>query len=138
MKITDLTDDQIKVLKEYLKADDFLGSWDLCKRNVICHLFHSRNPDITKDHKNYPFVFNIDSKGTFTISALTDDQLFDLLHTPHVGVICPKCDQKIISKSRHDFITCDCGSTHVDGGFDYLKTDTTQTFKYNIITKEIK
>jgi hypothetical protein len=37
------------------------------------------------------------------------------------AVICSKCDDFIVSKHRHDFVTCKCGAISVDGGQDYLR-----------------
>lgn len=34
---------------------------------------------------------------------------------------CLKCNEELISRSRHDYVTCKCGSLSVDGGRDYLK-----------------
>lgn len=34
---------------------------------------------------------------------------------------CNHCKQVIISRNRHDYITCECGKVSVDGGIDYLK-----------------
>ena len=36
-------------------------------------------------------------------------------------VTCPKCQIEIYSRARHDYHTCFCGETMVDGGFDYLR-----------------
>ncbi len=36
-------------------------------------------------------------------------------------VQCSKCKQKIYSRARHDFHSCSCGATFVDGGFDYIR-----------------
>lgn len=33
--------------------------------------------------------------------------------------MCPKCYQVIVSKSRHDFVSCHCGNHFVDGGDVY-------------------
>lgn len=38
---------------------------------------------------------------------------------PHIiynGVICPKCTDEISSNHGHDYVTCSCGETFVDGG----------------------
>lgn len=35
------------------------------------------------------------------------------------AALCRKCGDLVISKHRHDFVTCDCGSIAVDGGCDY-------------------
>jgi hypothetical protein len=37
------------------------------------------------------------------------------------AVTCKKCDDFIVSKHRHDFVTCSCGTISVDGGQEYLK-----------------
>lgn len=37
------------------------------------------------------------------------------------AVICNKCDDFIVSKRRHDFVTCKCGAISVDGGQEYLR-----------------
>ena len=34
---------------------------------------------------------------------------------------CKKCGDELISKHRHDFVTCSCGEISVDGGTSYLK-----------------
>ena len=34
---------------------------------------------------------------------------------------CLKCNQEVISRNRHDHVTCKCGSLSVDGGPEYLK-----------------
>jgi hypothetical protein len=36
-------------------------------------------------------------------------------------VICTACNTGIFSVSVHDFHYCPCGSTFVDGGFDYIR-----------------
>lgn len=37
------------------------------------------------------------------------------------AVTCNKCDDFIVSKHRHDFVTCKCGAISVDGGQAYLR-----------------
>jgi hypothetical protein len=37
------------------------------------------------------------------------------------AVTCKKCDDFIVSKHRHDFVTCSCGTISVDGGQSYLR-----------------
>lgn len=34
---------------------------------------------------------------------------------------CLRCKDVIESRSRHDFVTCKCGSIWVDGGHDYIR-----------------
>lgn len=44
--------------------------------------------------------------------------------TKVTAIICPNCKDKIYSCARHDFRTCTCGETSIDGGFDYFRTVT--------------
>ena len=37
------------------------------------------------------------------------------------GFLCPICKILVISINHYDFISCDCGAIHVDGGGDYVK-----------------
>ena len=37
------------------------------------------------------------------------------------AVTCMSCGDFIVSKHRHDFVTCTCGAISVDGGQDYLR-----------------
>jgi hypothetical protein len=37
------------------------------------------------------------------------------------AVSCNGCGDFIVSKHRHDFVTCSCGAISVDGGQDYLR-----------------
>jgi len=37
------------------------------------------------------------------------------------AAVCKKCHDFIVSKHRHDFVTCQCGAISVDGGQAYLR-----------------
>lgn len=37
------------------------------------------------------------------------------------GIVCPKCEEFVWSRHRHDFRYCGCGYCAADGGRDYLK-----------------
>lgn len=34
---------------------------------------------------------------------------------------CLECDTRIVSMTRHDFVTCRCGKVSVDGGHEYAR-----------------
>lgn len=36
-------------------------------------------------------------------------------------VTCPACKVEIYSRAQHDYHSCYCGQTTVDGGFNYLR-----------------
>lgn len=46
---------------------------------------------------------------------------------------CLECGDVIESKSVHDFVTCSCGASSVDGGKDYLR----RCFKYKGCFEEL-
>ena len=35
---------------------------------------------------------------------------------------CPHCGDQLISRHIHDFVTCSCGKSSLDGGLDYVRT----------------
>ena len=37
------------------------------------------------------------------------------------SAICNICKQEVVSRHQHDYVTCSCGATSVDGGLSYLK-----------------
>lgn len=39
------------------------------------------------------------------------------------AIKCNYCGDIIISRNRHDYVTCSCKRCSVDGGNDYLKRD---------------
>lgn len=53
-------------------------------------------------------------------------------------VVCERCLDVIVSKHRHDFVTCSCGGVSVDGGSDYLKVmwNAEQGVGYHVATPE--
>lgn len=60
-------------------------------------------------------------------------------------IICPKCNEKIFSRTTHDFHECHCGNTAVDGGFEYLRISAkedidkvkTEIIDLNVSTKKL-
>lgn len=40
---------------------------------------------------------------------------------PYCGIKCPKCEERLFSKHRHDYHHCKCGYSSIDGGKDYLR-----------------
>lgn len=37
------------------------------------------------------------------------------------SAVCVNCGEEIVSKSRHDYVRCKCGSSFVDGGPFYMR-----------------
>lgn len=51
------------------------------------------------------------------------------------AVQCKNCKDVIESKYRHDYVTCSCGHTAVDGGHDYLKRNFHPTIGYTELSE---
>ena len=54
------------------------------------------------------------------------------------AVVCPDCGETIYSRARHDFHYCHCGSTAVDGGFDYLRYLSNKLDEVKVVKVEVK
>ena len=111
-----------KALK-HLNADKYLGEISIKYENKQWSyypivLFFSKNPDISKGHKQFPFLFLRDSHAY--IGAFDKEQ-FDK-HIRNVeGLKCNKCSDIIYSSYRHDFRQCKCQECFIDGGRDYTR-----------------
>lgn len=44
------------------------------------------------------------------------------------SALCLICHDEIVSRHRHDYVTCKCGQVSVDGGREYLKRGFRGTF----------
>jgi hypothetical protein len=43
------------------------------------------------------------------------------IRTRVTTVTCPQCKEELYSRAHHDFRSCSCGFTQVDGGFEYMR-----------------
>lgn len=53
------------------------------------------------------------------------------------AVECPSCGWNIRSKNRHDYISCKCGATFVDGGSWYTRTSQ-NAILHTVMYKDIR
>ena len=47
------------------------------------------------------------------------------------AIQCPGCKDIIYSRATHDFRSCSCGATYIDGGFNYIRIG------YKMINKKV-
>jgi len=47
------------------------------------------------------------------------------------AIKCPKCEDIIFSRAGHDFHNCSCGTTAIDGGFDYQRIALEPPFNFS-------
>lgn len=107
---------------------------DLTYLNTFCIMgnykpvavFHNTNPDRSKNHKDYMFLWSDGEKSI--VSGIDADKIEKYRYQK--GMYCPDCKDVIYSVMRHDYRHCSCGKCMVDGGKDY--------FKNNMVGKEVK
>lgn len=76
------------------------------------------------------------TNGTNTVID-PDDYLFNLYGEALLenSVECGWCGDKIYSRHRHDYRTCSCGETMVDGGLDYLRRGGSNWFETSVVVE---
>lgn len=82
-----------------------------------CAVFHAKNPDRSKGHKDYVFFFEHNNQMLITGRNIDEIEEYRFQE----GVHCKNCDEVIYSLHRHHFHYCSCGEVFVDGGRDYLR-----------------
>lgn len=106
---------------ERFKGTKFIGEFCLVGKSIPVAVYYSANPDRSKGHTDYFFLFQrkFDGKDHVVISGLNAKEMEE--HRYQDAIHCLKCDEVIYSKYRHDFHYCTCGSVAIDGGRDYTK-----------------
>lgn len=81
-------------------------------------VYFSANPDRSKGHKDYVFIFN--NGGQMYVSGLDSP---DMEQNRYVdGILCHECETTLYSIQRHHCHTCGClNDAMVDGGTSYLR-----------------
>lgn len=59
------------------------------------------------------------------------------MKTTQTGVKCLECGDEIYSTYRHDYRTCNCGDTFIDGGSDYLRYGSKNLNKVETVQREV-
>ena len=99
---------------------------DLTYLGDICHakdrnpyaLYRAKNPDRSKGHKEFVLLWVHGSAGAISGMELAEVKK----HVKHAAVQCTACGDVIYSVHHHDYHSCSCGMTSIDGGRDYVKT----------------
>jgi hypothetical protein len=106
------------------------GEW----ANNAVALFYSENPDKSKGHKHYVYLFhNLADDNLYVGGA---DELDD--ETRFISaILCDKCDELIYSAYRHDYTECSCGKTFIDGGRDYSRYSPGKLLKFDLFENKV-
>lgn len=109
-----------KALKQ-LSATKYLGTFCIKGAYKPAAVFYSANPDLSKGHKPYPFLFTEGDR--LYVGGMTEEEFEKERY--QTGAHCHSCKATIYSVNRHDFRSCACNEedTHitVDGGKDYFR-----------------
>jgi hypothetical protein len=155
--------DPVKVL-EHLDTDEFVGVWFV--KDCQGYVFHSKNPDRSKSHKDYCIVkyrYNaMTEKYDMVIMGYDTDDMNKM--STQGAVACHHCKTVIWSLHRHDYHYCKClpnetdrvgkenilseeeitklrkQACSIDGGMDYMRGSPGSDCTYmsiNHLTKEI-
>lgn len=129
-----------ELVPTHYKGDPkFINYFPIKDKPVAVYLVTDRLTKQLYGYKNYMMLFQQD--GKYLISDT--DELDHIVS----AVKCESCEDIIYSCYRHDYHTCTCGKTTVDGGTDYLRTNSpiigtldllTDIFKENKIVKNKK
>jgi len=101
-------------------------------------VFHSKNPDKSKGHKEYILIQSSFPVGTVIIRGMTKEEI--IKYSTQLGIYCSQCDDVIYSVYRHHYHSCSCGKTSVDGGKEYFKVsgNNPQSVIINLLTDEME
>jgi hypothetical protein len=109
----------------------YLGT--ICDGKGAIALFHSTNPDVSKGHKEYPYLFTTHS--CLFVNAYDSEDVQQ--HKMLLGAYCHKCKDVIYSCHNHDYRHCSCESINVDGGSHYFRFGHNKGSKYTLVNIDI-
>lgn len=104
-------------LKKMFPGSKFIGEIAYKGLDVPVAIFHQPKPDLSKNHKEYFGLFKF--KDSYHIIGFDKKDM--LKHAIHDAVHCLKCGDVIYSRWVHDFRSCKCRKTNIDGGKEYTK-----------------
>lgn len=91
-----------------------------CIKNTPVAVYYCEKPNRNKNHKNYMLLYT--ENNYIMVSGMDIGEI--LKFAVQKGIHCKGCDEVIYSLHRHDFRECSCGESWVDGGREYLRTNT--------------
>lgn len=108
---------KLSALKKMFPGSKFIREIAYKGLNVPMAIFHQPKPDLSKGHKEYFGLFQF--RDTYSIVGFSKKDMEN--QSIHMAVHCLKCNDVIYSRWVHDFRSCKCGKTNVDGGKEYNK-----------------
>lgn len=89
-------------------------------------VYHNANPNLEKGHKPYLTLSMV--LDTLYVGGMTEEELNKYRYV--TGIECLECKDQLVSRNRHDAVTCRCGKCMVDGGRSYLRYEGPVRFIY--------
>ena len=119
-----------KVKKKFEGDLSYCGTFSVKGFSNPVAVYHSKNPNREKSHKDYLLLWNTSSGGF--VSGMDAEEMKKERYQE--GIYCTKCKELLYSVTTHDYRECSCGLCFVDGGKDYLRTNTQNIVLIDLIT----
>lgn len=102
----------------------FVNYFSINSYNGAIAVYHNAKPDRSKSHKDYMLLYNRyephEDKFRLYVSGIDEDKIQDK-DRYRSALRCEHCGETIYSAYRHDYRTCECGDTFIDGGSEYAR-----------------
>ena len=94
---------------------------DICNSLKISHVKFSQMSNIhLNTYKRFLSGENVTVNVLDKICSFIGYSM-EFKHCPLPAIKCARCESVIMSRSRHDFVKCQCEEIFVDGGKDYFR-----------------
>lgn len=99
----------------------YVNTFCLSGESVPEAVYRVAEPDREKGYKDFLLLslFNGIVKKSLIVRGVDLVEMRTQCTQP--GVECAICNELLYSRARHDYHSCKCGTTSIDGGRDYLK-----------------
>lgn len=121
----------------------YIGTWCVKEEPHPVAVYQAANPDTSLGHKDFMLLQILPDPihGTREglVRGMTKTEVYRDRYQD--GVECQTCREVLYSINLHDYRTCACGDTYVDGGRDYLRYGSKTAalrVQVNLITGEAK
>lgn len=105
-----------KVKEKFEGNPEFINTIE-CNWDEPSAVYWIEKPNLDKGHKNYLLLtkVHIPFEGDkLYVSGMTVEEMEQYRYV--MGIQCLECEDKVVSRYRHDFASCMCGKNSVDGG----------------------
>jgi hypothetical protein len=125
----------LAVRKKFSGGLRFLNEFCLEGNDLPYAVYSVKNPDRTKGHKDYLFLWKNPLTDRLFVSGLDSDAMEK--HRLQPALHCLICNQVIFSMAHHHIQTCRCKNAWVDGGKSYFHCGFKKKSKTRMVTLDL-